>query len=191
MDNTETEKTAAQTAEDRNARRTNRYSEDPDYRAKQRARSRKAYRDRADPRLFDPRENLPKMADFGDTRETNLPVGTVSRWVFTKTEVAEIFGRAPKMFYRWVNEGRFPKPVLTATDYPITRNYKNKKDVRVPQTVDVYTVEEVRAAITALGPHLSTVSYYRKDHDTLRRALFSAVREARKGLNLPELAPDQ
>lgn len=180
--------TGKDTDSTRSDRRSDRYANDPDYRLSARQRSREAYRAKHDPKLFDPRQNLSALDNFGNIRLTHMPQGDMQRWVFTKTEVAEVFGRVVKMFYRWVNDGRFPAPVVTAVDYPIRRDYKNKTDVKVPQTVDVYTVEEVRAAINALGPHLSQVAYYRKDHSRERRALYDAVRRARSSIGLPELA---
>lgn len=175
----------------RNERRVDRYKGDVSYRATARHRSREAYRKKHSVGLFDPRTNLEHLDDFGSVRLTHMPQGNVERWVFTKTEVADVFGRVVKMFYKWVNDGRFPKPVVTAVDYPISRDYKTAKDVQVPQTVDVYTVEEVRAAVKALGPHLSTVAYYRRDHDTARRAVYSAVRAARISIGLPELKEEK
>lgn len=173
--------------DDRNKRRVSRYDSDPAYREQQRARSREAYHSKHSPDLFDPRDNLPKLDDFGGTRQTNMPDKSVdARWVFTKQELAQVLGVTVKGFYLWVNDGRFPRPVLTATDYPITRDYKEKKRVRVPQTVDVYTEKEVRAAIGVLGEHLSRVKYYRNDHTREREALFHAVRAARRAQGLPE-----
>ena len=175
-------------SDDRNKRRVNRYEEDETYREQQRQRSRDAYHAKHSPEFFDPRVNLDKLDEFGGNRQTNMPDGTVdvARWVFTKSEVAEVLGVSVKGFYLWINDGRFPKPILTAVDYPITRDYKDKKGVKVPQTVDVYTADEVKAAISVLGKHLSKVKYYRKDHTNERSALYRAIHAARKRQGLPE-----
>lgn len=120
-----------------------------------------------------------------------MPNGTeVERWCLTLAETATVFGRATQLFYRWINDGRFPAPVLQALDYPITRNYKVKKGVKVPQRAGVYTPEEVRAAVNALGPHLSMVAYYRKDHENERVNLFIKMAEARRALGLPATKGD-
>lgn len=177
---------------DRNQRRNNRYETDPKYRDEQKQRSRDAYHGKHNPQLFDPRVNLQTWDQFGGVRETNLPDGTTddTMWVFTKSEVAEVLGVTPKGFYLWVNDGRFPKPILTAVDYPITRDYKEKKDVKVPQTVAVYLEQEVRAAVNILGAHLSKVKYYRKDHMDERDALYAAIHTARERQGLPKTLPD-
>jgi hypothetical protein len=54
--------------------------------------------------------------------------------------------------------------------------------------VEVYTAEEVKAALLVLGQHLSEVAYYRNDHETQRRNLYAVMQTARKSIGLPEFA---
>ncbi|KRW94271.1 AlpA family transcriptional regulator [Paracoccus sp. MKU1] len=170
---------------ERNKRRRQRYAEDPEYRKKARLNSRSTYRVKGKTEPFDPRQNLSRIDDFGKVRPVTFPDGrVVERWCMTKAEVAEIFGRSTKLFYHWIKDGRFPDTVLTATDTFITRDYKNKKGVKVPQTVGVYSSEEVIAAINALGPHLSNVVYFRTDHDREREMVAMAVAEARASIGV-------
>lgn len=177
---------------ERDRRRKARYATDPEYSDLQRERSRAAYRAKTGVELFDPRLNLDKMEKFGKVREVEMPHGTTRRWVMTKAEVAEVFGKSLKLFYAWVQDNRFPEAVLFAIEYPITRDYAKAKGVKVPQRMRVYTSDEVIAAIKALGEHLSKVSYYRADHERERTALFEAVRGVRRDLGLPEdAAPEE
>lgn len=168
--------------DERNKRRRERYAQDKTYREEKTESSRKAYRDKTGGTPYDPRQNLPTLDAYGKLRKVKMPNGTeVERWCMTLAETADIFGRSAQLFYRWINDGRFPAAVLTALDYPITRDYKVKKGVKVSQQVAVYTPEEIRAAVGALGPHLSMVAYYRQDHTNERAALFSAMETARRG----------
>lgn len=170
---------------ERNKRRRERYAKDREYRETVRKTSRKTYREASDSQPFDPRQNLDHLDDFGRVRPVTFPDGRViDRWCMTKAEAAEVFGRALKLFQRWALDGRFPEAVLTAIDTSTTRDYSKKKGVKVPQRVKVYTAEEIRAAANALGPHLSNVIYYRRDHLAEREKVFAAVSAARTALGI-------
>ena len=170
---------------ERDKRRRERYKNDPTYREQQVARSRATYRAKTKSAPFDPAENLSKIDEFGKVRDVNWPTGTVvRRWCMTQHEMASVMGKSSKLFYQWVSDGRFPASILTAVDFSIKRDYSKAKEVKVPQTVAVYTSEEVVAAVKALAPHLSTVAYYRKDHVEEIEKVTAAVHRARAAIGL-------
>lgn len=168
----------------RNARRRQRYAEDTEYREGALKMSRSTYRSKSPSQPFDPRINLAKLDDFGKVRMVTFPDGRrFERWCMTKADAARVLGRSTKLFYHWINDGRFPDTVLVSSESFI-RDYRSKKGVQITQPVGVYAPEEVVAAVHALGQHFTRVHYYRVDHVQVREEVFTAVRNARGAIGI-------
>ncbi len=157
--------------------RKERYAQDPEYRNTAIERSRQNYQRTTEQRM-DPRENLEGLLELGVHTEYRREDGTTGRRVmFSKAMVAELLGVKPKAFYEWVNDGRFPQSVVEGKF--INQRVRDGIPQQLVQWTAGYTLHEVRAAIEALGPHLSTMTYYRQDHQPTRKELFRRVTEAR------------
>ena len=88
---------------------------------------------------------------------------------FSRAEVAKLFNRPTKQITVWITDGRIPAPVYRA------KNRANE------MTVEVFTQPEVRAMLTALGPFLSQLHYFRNDHVEAINACRDAVAAVRRG----------
>jgi hypothetical protein len=134
----------------RNKRRQEEYARNPEYRSGQQTMSRNTYRSKRSVKLFDPRENLPLIHNFGSLVGTEL--------LFSTNQLAKALGKSPKQVRQWVTDGRLPGP----------------------NDAGFYTRPEVDAIIQALGPTLAEFAYFRTDHVDAIAAVHEVVRELRR-----------
>lgn len=146
---------------DRNARRRERYHNDPIYRQKIIEHER-AKRERP---TFDCRENLPKLATIGTVRNVGEEHEGRAELTFTIEEAARALGRTPKSLYKYFTKGLFPRP-----------DHKVKGPTGMEQ--EAYTEEQMRALVNAFGVHQSQTPYYGTYHEETKNALFAAMQKA-------------
>lgn len=152
--------TAEKTYKDRNARRRARYATDEAYRQSIIERERqKRHTD-----TFDCRENLPKLATFGNVRPVLTDDGAQvgEGLTFTIEEAARALGRTPKSLYKYFGRELFPRP---------------NKRVKGPTGIlqEAYTEQQMRALISVFGEHQSETPYYGVYHTETKDALFKCV----------------
>lgn len=156
--------------EARNARRRERYHNDPEYRARIQEQARKKFLERGTPkeslRLHGIKD---KISSYGKVREVTMEDGAVkSMMVLTSEELANVLGKTPNMVYRWRSSKKLPYGVMTA--------------VEGRAVVTVYSEAEVYAMVSVLADHFGRRLYYHDSHEETRKALFTAVDKARRSL---------
>lgn len=162
--------------EDRNARRRERYQNDPAYRAKAITQVRTSYRkSREDAGLEvrdeDCRQNIKRIHEFGLIRELRVDEErTVRMLTFASKELARCLDRNPQVVYRWISSGLVPGPVNKA------RNTRNRWE-------QVYTPDEVRAIMNVFGEHQQTSQYFRSYHTETRDKMVAALEVVRTAAN--------
>lgn len=163
--------------DERNTRRRALYATDPAYRSKANGAARDSYRKQVGMAVPpDPSENM-RMLDHGPTCAGRLRVvkGRGRRQImFTKKELALIFGRPAKQVQQWAasNDTRIPSPLLKA-------RVEGEEKV----WLDCYTMAEARAIVTSLTPFIKDLFYLRSDHREAIDACRDAVTSVRKAMN--------
>lgn len=152
-----------------NVKRRRQYEDDPDYREKSKKRSRMAYREENETELLKRDRNLANLETHATSMEVRLPNGKNGTLpIFNIPKTAEMIDGLYQTVWRWVQRDMLPKPILTL----------------VINGQPVYHREEVRVFIQELSKHLQNFAYYRKDHESTRKAIFTRVRKVRVQLNL-------
>ena len=160
--------------EERNARRRQRYQDDPTYRAEVLQRARQTQFDTRRAAGFevsegeDCRRNLPMLEASAQTRDIEQNgVARGSAKTVTTDELAQALNRDLQVLYRWMAKGMLPRPAFEA------RNARNRLQA-------VFTLAEAREIVTVFGEHQETSLYFRSTHiDTIRR-INQAVAQARQ-----------
>lgn len=155
----------------RNARRRQRYAEDPQARERHRERNRLAYRQRRSLKVqYAITTDPARYAAAGVVRQVTSPSCPGARLTFTVRELGRALGLPyVQLLHRWRRQGQLPGPVVT-----VARGRQR-----------VYLEPEVHGIAGVLAAHFARVAYYRRDHAETRERLFAAVGAAREALGLP------
>jgi hypothetical protein len=160
--------------EERNARRRQRYQEDPAYRQGVLQRARQAQFGTRRAAGFevsegeDCRRNIPMLDAAAQTRDIEQDgVALGSAKAVTVDELAQALNRDPQVLYRWMGKGMLPRPVFEA------RNGRNRLQA-------VFTLAEARAIVTVFGEHQETSLYFRSTHTGTIHRINQAVALARQ-----------
>lgn len=159
--------------EQRNARRRQRYKDDPEYRERvTRGIHKNLVKKRGIPSTFTHLGKVKdKIAKYGQVRKVTLPDGSkTDMLVLTTEEVANLFDRDLNAIYRWRNSGKFPEGVMTCVSGKLT--------------VQVYSVPEIKAIVGVLREHFRDNFCYHSVHFKTKEAVVKAVTEVRHTLKL-------
>lgn len=160
--------------EDRNARRRERYANDPAYREKAVKQVRSNYERTKESKGIPSRsrnclENLPRLTEIGSIREVQLAdERTVRMLTFQVRELGDALERNGAVVGRWISANLMPAPI-----------YKAKLPGGTKAAV--YTVNEVRAIMEVFSEHQQISQYIRAHHTEFRDkvgAKLDAVRAA-------------
>ncbi len=128
------------------------YHGDEKYREVAKDRAREYYRSNKIGTFFGEniaRANIGRVRDFGRVRNgamTLLP-----------SELAAVVGRSYSALSRWMKNSLVPSPTLNTNDG------------------DAYSLPVARAIVRELADHFDKVSFYRRDHQETRAAIWGAV----------------
>lgn len=165
----------------RQEKRRAQYRDDESHRLALQSQARKSYRVRNGVTYSSPSGLEGQAADMAITANVVYPnkLEMPDHPVMTFDELAAILGRTSGLVRSWARDGRLPAPLIAAT-VMFSRDYEHKKSVHVPQKKMAYSVLEVQAIIRVLGAHFDECTYYRKDHEHVKRALHEAISNARR-----------
>ncbi|MET4190638.1 MULTISPECIES: hypothetical protein [unclassified Bradyrhizobium] len=142
------------------------YATDVEYREKSKRLSRRTYRRKAKVELKSCLYSLPFLDRIKTPTTVLLPSGKKAELLaLSVPKTAQMLQLLYQTFWRWVDHGTVPKPVLRSVT---ARVYL------------MYSVEEVRVLIEEIGGHQKEVSYLRKDHTIVRERIeqrFIAIRK--------------
>jgi hypothetical protein len=146
------------------------YATDPEYRENAKRLSRRVYRRKAKVELQSCLYSLPFLDRIKQPQMVLLPDGTKKQLlVLSVPKTAQMLQCLYQTFWRWIDHGTVPKPVLRSTT---ARPYL------------VYTVDEVRTLIEEIGAHQKDVSYLRNDHHEVRGRIEQRFSEIRSKLGI-------
>ena len=159
----------------RNARRRERYEQDPDYRAKHRAKSLDYLREQhgISTDFRDCRANIDILDAIGDVRTVKWDGGEYL--TLTTEELAKALGEySVTNVRRWITNGQLPEPVVPCDVQTDTFGRKGETT-----EMFVYLEDEIKALMEVLGPHQTDYHYYRKSHRATIEKVFEAVNAVR------------
>jgi hypothetical protein len=147
-----------------------RYASDPEYREKAKHLSRRVYRRKAGVELQSCLYSLPFLDRIQKPQMVLLPNGkTQEMLVLNVPKTAQMLQLLYQTFWRWIDHGTLPAPVL--------------RSVTARPTL-MYHLDEVRTLIEEIGGHQKTVSYLRLDHVEVRGRIEQRFSEIRNRLGI-------
>ncbi len=152
--------------------RKKKYATDTVYREKAKNQSRRAYRRKEQVELQSCLYSLAFLDKLTVMQNVKLPRGAIVEMpVASVPETAKLLQLLYQTFWRWVNNGIVPRPVIMTT-----------KDRLRP--FPVYHKEEIRILIEEIGAHQEVIRYLRKDHKEVRERIEQRFTKIRKTLNI-------
>lgn len=152
-----------------NASRRKKYHGDGEYRDRQIARARKAYRKKAKVELYSCLHTLKFLPQLAVTERVYTSGAEIKNMpVFNIPNTAMAMQKIYQTVWRWIQKEQLPNPILKLVD---------KEEY-------VYHQDEVCIFVEEIGNHELSMKYYRRDHDDVRERVFSRIEAKRKELNL-------